>query len=149
MNKATKIALVTGEIKDCMSAARTRAVHKNRTHANRRRRDARSQSEASAWARAETRCDLLVLQRNRQRARVRKEKREKKKEIRPVRTASSRLEVTYCIALMKINPVNKNKTKHVRFDVEEIELSKYPKSDQELSLINSSVQSAQCCRDVL
>lgn len=74
MNKATKIALVTGEIKDCMSAARTRAVHESRTHAN-RRRAARSQSAASAWARAETRCDVLVLQRNRQRARVRKEKR--------------------------------------------------------------------------
>lgn len=71
MNKATKIALVTGEIKDCMSAARTRAVQESRTHARlrHRRRAARSQSAASAWARAKTRCDVLVLQRNRQRAR--------------------------------------------------------------------------------
>lgn len=71
MNKATKIALVTGEIKDCMSAARTRAVQESRTHARlrHRHRAARSQSAASAWARAKTRCDVLVLQRNRQRAR--------------------------------------------------------------------------------
>lgn len=119
MNKATKIALVTGEIKDCMSAARTRAVQESRTHARlrHRRRAARSQSAASAWARAKTRCDVLVLQRNRQRARQGDNKIYiyifARALARPVLTASSGVEVTYW--LMKLNPVNKTKTKHVRF----------------------------------
>ncbi|TSK17988.1 hypothetical protein Baya_1368 [Bagarius yarrelli] len=107
MNKATKIALVTGEIRDCMSAAQTRAVLESRTHAS-RRYAARSQSAASAWARAETRCDVFVLQSNGQRARGRSEIGKKLKYAslaHPVRTASSGVQMTYRFNLLFQNVI--------------------------------------------